>query len=283
MASKIFISYRRDDDAAAVAARVADRLASRFGKSNIFIDVDNLFAGQRFDEELAKALATCDVLIAAIGSHWMDLLKAKITSGERDYVREEIAAALQRRIVVIPTMMGREGQMPALPRPGDLPEDIRDIMLYQWQNVSHESFGRDVTQLSGAITALSRLKRGTPFLRGRFAWIGATAATLLAGTFFAGHYWVSLPWQSAGLGASQATDQMPVNRGCTFSPDDAGAALTLYLYPNGVLSPRSLSANQTISDFISQNKIDMPITAFLRCEDQAMNRLVLARRLKLIP
>jgi hypothetical protein len=55
MAGKIFISYRRDDHAAA-AARVRDGLASRFGKAKLFIDVDNLLAGQRFDEELAKAL-----------------------------------------------------------------------------------------------------------------------------------------------------------------------------------------------------------------------------------
>jgi hypothetical protein len=61
----------------------------RFGKANLFIDVDSLLAGQRFDKELAKALAACDVLIAVIGQRWMELLKAKITSGER----EEIAAA----------------------------------------------------------------------------------------------------------------------------------------------------------------------------------------------
>jgi hypothetical protein len=66
MAGKIFISYRRDDDPAA-AARVRDGLAGKFGNANLFIDVDDLFAGQRFDDELAKALAACDVLIAAIG------------------------------------------------------------------------------------------------------------------------------------------------------------------------------------------------------------------------
>jgi hypothetical protein len=51
---------------------------------------------ERFDEELAKALRRCDVLIAVIGEHWMELLKAKTANGERDHVREEIAAALQR-------------------------------------------------------------------------------------------------------------------------------------------------------------------------------------------
>src|SRR6516162_1193840 len=66
------------------------------------MDVNNLLAGQRFDEELAKALASCDVFLAIIGPRWMDLLAAKTVSGERDYVREEIVAALNRKIVVIP-------------------------------------------------------------------------------------------------------------------------------------------------------------------------------------
>jgi hypothetical protein len=155
MAGKIFISYRRDDDPSA-AARVSDGLASRFGKANLFIDVDSLLAGQRFDEELAKALAACDVLIAIIGQRWMDLLKAKITSGERDYVREEIAAALPRRIVVIPARVGREGQLPRLPRAEDLPADIRDLALYQKQDVTHERFGRDIGELIEAITVVRR-------------------------------------------------------------------------------------------------------------------------------
>ena len=115
MAGKIFVSYRRDDDPNG-AARVRDGLAARFGKTNLFMDVDDLLAGLRFDDELAKALAACDVFIAVIGVRWMDLLKAKASSGERDYVREETAAALERRIVVIPVRVGRDGQLTPLPR-----------------------------------------------------------------------------------------------------------------------------------------------------------------------
>ena len=53
---KIFVNYRRDDERA-VAARVRDRLAATFGDANVFMDVDHLLAGQRFDQELEKALA----------------------------------------------------------------------------------------------------------------------------------------------------------------------------------------------------------------------------------
>jgi hypothetical protein len=60
---KIFISYRRDD-VAGDARGVRDALAAKFGASDVFMDVDDLRAGQRFDVELAKALDACDVFVA---------------------------------------------------------------------------------------------------------------------------------------------------------------------------------------------------------------------------
>src|SRR5262245_23340355 len=71
MPNKIFVNYRRDD-AAGDARGVRDGLAAKFGQSNVFMDVDDLRAGQRFDVELAKALDACDVFLAVIGPHWMD-------------------------------------------------------------------------------------------------------------------------------------------------------------------------------------------------------------------
>jgi hypothetical protein len=68
MAGKIFISYRRDDDPAA-AARVRDGLAGRFGKANLFIDVDDLLAGQRFDEELPCARPSISVYFPISWDH----------------------------------------------------------------------------------------------------------------------------------------------------------------------------------------------------------------------
>jgi TIR domain len=122
---KIFISYRRED-APGDARGICDRLGRNFGEANVFMDVDRLLAGQRFDRELDKALSKCDVLIAVIGSRWIELLSAYAQSGKRDFVRDEIAAALKRDIVVIPVMIGREAHMPPLPLPDDLPENIRE-------------------------------------------------------------------------------------------------------------------------------------------------------------
>lgn len=160
MGKKIFVNYRREDDANG-AARVRDALAANFGNANVFMDVDNLLAGQRFDQELTKALAQCDVLIAVIGPRWMELLQARAASSERDYVREEICEALKRKLTVIPVRVGREGQLAPLPPRERLPEDIRDLVLYQKHDVAHERFRGDADALIAAIRAGRRALQPT--------------------------------------------------------------------------------------------------------------------------
>jgi formylglycine-generating enzyme required for sulfatase activity len=199
--AKVFISYRRDDDPNA-AARIRDALTAKFGRSSVFMDVDNLLAGLRFDEELAKALAACDVFLAVIGPRWMDLLKTKASSGDRDYVREEIAEALRRRIVVIPVRVGREGQLPPLPIAQELPLEIRDLVHYQKHDVIYEQFGRDANALVDAITAVRRHLRpetARASLRVPWGWVGATAASVLAIGWVGAHQ-MGLPvwWPLAG-------------------------------------------------------------------------------------
>lgn len=208
MPSKIFVNYRRDDDPNG-AARVCDGLAAKFGKASVFMDVDNLLAGQRFDEELAKALTQCDVLIAVMGPRWMELLQARAASGERDYVREEIAEALARKLTVIPVRVGRDGQLPPLPRRDDLPEDIRDLVLYQKHDVAHERFGRDIVELIEAIGTVRRASR-PPYAVPRvpWGWMGAGAAvvTLAVGYAVGFSSIVPLPWFTALPADSQTAE-----------------------------------------------------------------------------
>src|SRR5262249_40384731 len=157
MPGTIFVNYRRDD-AAGDARGVRDGLAAKFGQSNVFMDVDDLRPGQRFDVELAKALDACDVFVAVIGRRWMELLQQRCVDREYDYVRAEIAAALQRGITVIPVRVGREGNMPHLPRLDELPEDLRALVLHQKHDVAHERFRRDIADLIQAIVAVKKSK-----------------------------------------------------------------------------------------------------------------------------
>ncbi len=149
MADKIFISYRRDDRPAH-ATLLLDRLAPVYGQSKVFMDVANLLPGEQFAERLEKELAGCDVLLAIIGPRWLELLEARALTGERDYVREEIATALARRIIVVPVLVDRAG----LPPEDRLPEDIRSLVLYQKQSLTHERIDRDTGELIAAIDAV---------------------------------------------------------------------------------------------------------------------------------
>jgi TIR domain len=160
MSGKIFVNYRRDD-AAGDARGVRDALAAKFGEANVFMDVDNLKPGQRFDVELAKALDACDVFIAVIGPRWMDLLRQYDLDRKFDYARAEIAAALQRGISVIPVRVGREGSVLQLPQPEELPEDLRALVLHQKHDVVHERFRRDVADLTQAVESLRKVKSTT--------------------------------------------------------------------------------------------------------------------------
>jgi Tfp pilus assembly protein PilF len=189
MPGKVFVNYRRDDERA-MAARIRDRLAATFGNANVFMDVDHLMAGQRFDKALEKALAQTDVFLCVIGPRWLELLSERQGSGERDYVREEIAGALQRGIVVIPVLIERT----PLPRADALPEDIRDLVLHQKHVVTHEQFGRDVAGLVEAIRFGRKEAQGEAESGGtavRWAAAVGLAALVLGGLVLAFEPWVS--------------------------------------------------------------------------------------------
>src|SRR5882672_2571322 len=95
--AQIFISYRRDD-AAGYARAVYDELARHFGAERVFIDVDDIAAGQAFDEVIRRAVGTSQVLLVLIGKRWLgerDGAPARISEAG-DFVRIEVAAALAR-------------------------------------------------------------------------------------------------------------------------------------------------------------------------------------------
>ncbi len=168
MSAKIFINYRRDDGAA-TARSVHERLTREFGENSVFMDVDSLFAGQRFDAELDAALDHCDVLIALIGPRWVDILTERAKESKADYVQQEIARALERSITVIPVCFdGAE-----LPASKDIPESIRPLVKYQRLLLMHERFGADMRDL---IAAINRVTKGR---RRPFARYGASSSVML--------------------------------------------------------------------------------------------------------
>jgi hypothetical protein len=192
MAGKIFINYRRDDSIG-TAGRLHDRLAQTFGRKNLFMDVDHVPAGVDFVDYLNGQVAACDVFLAVIGPNW---LNAKDERGRRrfdnpnDYVTIEIAAALARKIRVIPVLV--DGAR--MPNPDKLPDSVKPFVRRNAVEIRNTQFGRDAEALSEKVReALS----GKPVRIGRWrAAAGVVVALLFLGWIglFATGMPISLPW-----------------------------------------------------------------------------------------
>src|SRR6266516_14124 len=103
----IFLSYRRQEGSD-FAGRLADRLAGRFGEGQVFFDVDAIEPGVDFAEEISRAVAACQVLLAIIGLDWLtttDERGRRRLDDPDDIVRLEIEAALACGVRVIPILV----------------------------------------------------------------------------------------------------------------------------------------------------------------------------------
>lgn len=122
MSSPIFISYRRSDSQD-VTGRIYDRLSSHFDNELIFRDVDSIPYGDDFQEKLTQSVGRCQVLVAVIGSTWVEVLQERMQRSGTDWVRTEIATALTRDIPVIPLLVSGT----RMPGADDLPDDLKAL------------------------------------------------------------------------------------------------------------------------------------------------------------
>jgi hypothetical protein len=79
-----------------MAGRIFDRLVQHFGKTNLFIDIDNVPFGVDFRKHIDDALKTSDLLVAIIGHNWLgskDGNTARIMNAAEP-VRVELETAL---------------------------------------------------------------------------------------------------------------------------------------------------------------------------------------------
>ena len=120
----IAISYRREDSTS-ITGRVYDRLQSEFGKPNVFMDFDSIPYGVDFREHITKTLDRAKVVVVMIGPDWMGQRSRKVRriDDPTDFVRLEVACALQRKIPIIPVLVNN-AKMPAADA---LPKDIAEL------------------------------------------------------------------------------------------------------------------------------------------------------------
>ena len=151
----IFISYRRDDSAYAVG-RLYDRLADRFGKEAVFKDVDSIPLGVDFRQYLSDRLQGARVLLAVIGSGWLDPgseVGERRIDDRRDFVRIELESGLELGIPIIPVFVDRHADLEA----DLLPESLSGLAHRQGVRLrSDPDFQHDVGRLIQGIEELLR-------------------------------------------------------------------------------------------------------------------------------
>jgi len=141
----IFISYRREDSAG-WTGRLSEQLTERFGAESIFMDIDTIEPGVDFTEALQKAVSSCDILLAVIGPEWAtstDKSGKLRLEDPHDWVRVEIAAALKRKIRIVPVLVGGA----AVPTMDFLPEELDPLAHRQVHEPTDKRWNYDVEQL----------------------------------------------------------------------------------------------------------------------------------------
>jgi len=211
---QIFISYRRDD-AAGYARAVHEELVRAFGAERVFIDVDDINAGQPFSEIIQRSVGDSAVLLALIGKRWRgdrDDAMPRLFEAD-DFVRQEVAAALAKGLRVIPVLL--DGV--AMPEPAQLPPDLKALAGRNALELDNARFAADMERLVRELrSALG--ERGTAAAAPRAAsprtgwWIGIAALVALAAI---GTWWQSqrtpAPVPSARVEPAPAAARAPVN------------------------------------------------------------------------
>lgn len=148
--TKIFVSYRREDSQYQTG-RICDQLILRFGRDNIFYDVDAIPVGVNWRKYIEEKVQQCDILIAPIGDRWLSLLKER-ANNERDMMRFEIEVALRRGIPIIPLEVADAG----IPSGNELPASIKILADYNGMPIRPgRDFHQDIQRLFEAIKQLA--------------------------------------------------------------------------------------------------------------------------------
>ena len=135
--ARIIISYRRSDSDV-FAGRIRDRIASRYGDSSVFMDIDDIPFGKDFRQHIKDALTASDAVVVIIGPRWLGTAKGGQTriQEETDPVRIEVETALQRNIPIVPVLVGDT----KMPKPSQLPAALKDFAFI---NAAPVDTGRD--------------------------------------------------------------------------------------------------------------------------------------------
>lgn len=183
--AKIFISYRREDSRN-IADRIFDRLKQNYRQHEVFKDVSSIPIGENFVTYIRQKITAAEVILVIVGKTWAESFAQR--KGEVDFVKTEIASAIQYGKKIIPVFV--EGVRAI---DGDeLPPGIQLVAEIQAIEVRPDpDFDNDIAKLIQAINAnlitksiyAPERKKMDPFSP-RNIYIGGISALVLAAIVF---------------------------------------------------------------------------------------------------
>ncbi|HKK69628.1 MAG TPA: CHASE2 domain-containing protein [Candidatus Krumholzibacteria bacterium] len=159
MPPRVFLSYRRQDSLV-MTARLRDKLADRFGAERVFMDFDAIPFGADFRAHLQQELDQCDVFLVMIGPDWAGAVEGparnRLLGDPNDFVRMEVEVALEKRLPVIPVLVGG-AKMPA---EDEVPPSMREVLFLQAASLdSGLDFHVHAERLLAALVSMPRGSR----------------------------------------------------------------------------------------------------------------------------
>lgn len=108
-----------------MAGRLYDRLQAEFGKGNVFMDFDSIPYGVDFRDHIKQTLKRAKVVVAIIGADWSGGREAapRRIDDPGDFVRLEIASALENGIPIIPVLVNNT----PMPEAKNLPAELEGL------------------------------------------------------------------------------------------------------------------------------------------------------------
>jgi hypothetical protein len=156
----VFISYRRDDSSGQ-AGRLYDHLIQRYGQDLVLRDQESIRPGVNFVRWIQEAVGTCNALLAVIGRDWaaaVDLSQRRRLDDPKDFVRLEIATALERNTLVIPVLVENAG----MPSEEELPDPLKPLAFINAIELTDKRWRDDVRMLEEALEEQTDLAGATP-------------------------------------------------------------------------------------------------------------------------
>jgi hypothetical protein len=151
-AQKVFICYRRQDTGP-YAGRIYDAMIAKFGRENVFMDLD-LEPGIDFVDRIKRVVSGCVALIVVIGPRWAELRDedgGRRIEDPEDYVRLEVETGLRRDdVLLVPALVGGA----QMPRREELPPELQKLARRNALELSEGRWAYDIGRLLATLDEL---------------------------------------------------------------------------------------------------------------------------------